>query len=195
MKKEITLLILSLLGFTGCNYTILKGSQGDENLNFSLPSDKISYADVAKNIDLIKKVVFVEKSMPKKGFLTDEELSYLWNWIKIGAPEQASDGSVSPEPEPIISTYDSINRHVFQTSCKECHNPTGTGKRVLLDKSSLLDSPLELVIPGNPDESGLVIDLERTDDKRMPPAKEGYSALKDEAKIAIRKWIENGAKD
>lgn len=225
MKKEITLLILSLFGFAGCNYTILKGSQGDENLNFSLPSDKISelsysvlnqkifaskcvschgtagnislesYADVAKNIDLIKKVVFVEKSMPKKGFLTDEELSYLWNWIKIGAPEKASDGGVSPEPEPILPTYDSINTRVFQTSCKECHNPTGTGKRILLDKSSLLNSPLELVIPGNPDESGLVIDLERTDDKRMPPAKEGYSALKDEAKIAIRKWIESGAKD
>ena len=58
-----------------------------------------------------------------------------------------------------------------------------------------MNSPLELVIPGNADESGLVVALERSDDKRMPPGKEGYSVLKDDAKLAIRKWIENGAKD
>jgi hypothetical protein len=33
------------------------------------------------------------------------------------------------------------------------------------------------------------------DEKRMPPAKEGYSTLKAEEKAAIRKWIENNAKD
>ncbi|MBC7421243.1 MAG: hypothetical protein H7328_10990 [Bdellovibrio sp.] len=159
------------------------------NINFE------SYGEVVRNLALIKKTVFIEKTMPKKGSLSQEELSYLWNWINMGAPEQAQNGNSNPQPDPLIATYESINKHVFQVSCKDCHNPTGSGKRVPLDKESLLNSPLELIIPGNPDESGLVIDLERTDDKRMPPAKEGYSALSDEAKATIRKWIENGAKD
>ena len=209
----------------GCNYTKLKQSEADTNLKFGLPAEKISelsfgvinqkifvakcntchgnsgnvnlesYSEVIKNIGLVKKVVFNEKTMPKNGSLTDEELSYLWNWIKIGSPEQAQNGNTEPIAEPILATYDSINKHVFQSSCKDCHNSTGSGKRILLDKDSLLNSPLELVIPGNPDESGLIIAFERIDDKRMPPAKEGYSALNNDAKLAVRKWIENGAKD
>ena len=158
-----------------------------------------SYSEVVKNINLIKKVVFDTKTMPKKNSLTDEELSYLWNWIKIGAPEQSQNGNTDPIPDPIpdpiLATYDSISKHVFQSSCKFCHNPEGSGKRILFDKDALLNSPLELVIPGNPDESGLIVALERIDDKRMPPAQDGYSALTNEEKSAIRKWIENGAKD
>ena len=190
-------------------------------LSFSLVSQKIfaskcvschgnagginleSYPEVVKNINLIKKAVFDKKTMPKNGSLTNEELSYLWNWIKIGAPEQPQNGNTNPLPNPlpdplpgpILATYDSINKNIFQNSCKDCHNSAGSGKRILFDKDALLNSPLELVIPGNPDESGLIVALERNDDKRMPPAKEGYSALTDEAKWAIRKWIENGAKD
>lgn len=212
----------------GCNYTKVKGSSNDANSAFELPVGTMSelsygviqqkvflpkcvschgtsgqirletYSDIVQNLALIKKTVFDEKSMPKRGTLTSEELSYLWNWMKMGAPEQAQNGSATPPPAalpPIEPTFDSINSHVFQTSCKECHNPTGTGKRVMLDKDSLMNSPLELIIPGNPDESGLVVAIERSDDKRMPPAKEGYGELKSEVKVAIRKWIENGAKD
>ncbi len=209
----------------GCNYTKLKQTSADQNLNFSLPEEKLSelsyslisqkiflpkcvschgnsgnvnlesYGDITRNIALIKKTVFDERTMPKRGSLTEEELSYLWSWIKIGAPEQAQNGNADPVLEPILPTYDSINKNVFQTSCKDCHNSTGSGKRILFDKESLLNSPLELVIPNNPDESGLVIAIERADRKRMPPIKDGYSDLKNETKIAIRKWIENGAKD
>ncbi|HEY8272238.1 MAG TPA: c-type cytochrome domain-containing protein [Pseudobdellovibrionaceae bacterium] len=97
--------------------------------------------------------------------------------------------------EPLVPSYESINKRIFIAACKDCHNSGGSGKRVLLDKVSLLNSPLELVIPGNPDESGLVLSLERNDDKRMPPSKEGYAPLKEEEKAVIRKWIENGAMD
>ncbi len=225
MKYFWIFYIFLSFGMLGCNYTKLKQSSADDNLKFSLPEEKLSslsysvvsqkifspkcvschgnsgnvslesYSDITRNIALIKKAVFEEKTMPKRGSLTEEELSYLWNWIKLGAPEQAQNGNVDPIPESILPTYDSINRNVFQTSCKDCHNPIGSGKRILFDKDALLNSPLELIIPNNPDESGLVVALERTDSKRMPPAKEGYSALKDDAKAAIRKWIENGAKD
>ncbi len=223
--KIVIPFLMIALTLSSCNYRMDKGLSLSEPTKFSLPEEKISqlsyglvnqkiffskcischgnagginletYSEVVKNIDLIKKAVFDEKTMPKKSSLTQEELSYLWNWIKIGAPEEAQDGSGEPKPDPIRATYDSINKHVFQSSCKDCHNPSGSGKRLLFDKDSLLNSPLELIIAGNPDESGLIVAIERADDKRMPPAKDGYAALPSETKLAIRKWIENGAKD
>lgn len=95
--------------------------------------------------------------------------------------------------EVLEPTFESIDRIIFQKTCTDCHYSGGDGKRVLLDKKSLLNSPLELVIPGNPDESGLIISLERTDDKRMPPAEDGYDVLSSEEISVIRKWIEIGA--
>ena len=214
-----------MLLLNGCNYTLLKKESADPNQTFSMPADKISqlsyssvsamvfepkcvgchgnsgnirletYSDVLRNLSLIKKTVFTEHTMPKKGSLTADEMSHLWNWINLGAPEQALNGSISAPLNPLVPTFDSINKHVFLVTCAHCHKPDGTGKRVMLDRQSLLSSPLELILPGNPDESGLVIDIERIDEKRMPPAKEGYSPLSDQTKRVIRDWIQNGAKD
>ncbi|OYZ21753.1 MAG: hypothetical protein B7Y39_08600 [Bdellovibrio sp. 28-41-41] len=223
--RQLFFIFLNIVFIWGCNYTKLKETTENKKSEFSLPAEKLSqlsynllaqkvfipkcvschgssgnvnlenYGEVLKNIDRIKKSVFVEKTMPKRGVLTLEEQSYLWNWLEKGAKEMPDDGTLLEPAEPILATFDSINRNVFQISCKECHNQTGTGKRILLDKESLLNSPLELVIPGNADESGLIIALERADDKRMPPAKEGYSALNDQVKKVIRSWIDSGAKD
>lgn len=225
MKLIKSFLYIFILSFAGCNYSKIKNASADESSKFSLPADKISelsytvlaqkvftpkcischgnsgninlesYNQVTQNLPLIKNVVFETQSMPKNNTLADDELSYLWNWIKIGAPELAQNNPQDPENDVLISTYESINKHVFQISCKECHNPSGTAKRVPLDKTSLLNSPRELVLPGNPDESGLVLAVERTDENRMPPASEGYSELSDEAKNVIRDWIKNGAAD
>ncbi len=219
------LLTFSTLGCNYAKVKKASENEQNGNLQFKLPQEKLSelsfsliyqkvigpkcvachgqsgninletYTEVFKNLNSIKKVVFVEQTMPKRGSLSDEEKSYLWSWIDMGGPEQSRNGNAVPDLEPITPTFESIDKNVFQTSCKECHNSTGTGKRILLDKKSLLDSPLELIIPGNSDESGLVIALERIDDKRMPPAKEGYSALNEKVKAAIRMWIDNGAKD
>lgn len=153
-----------------------------------------TYDSVVSHLNVIKKSVFQEQTMPKRGALTNDEKRLLWNWISLGAPRE-SDAPPPPELDPLVPTYESINKHIFQTRCIDCHNPTGSGKRILMDKESLLNSPLELIIPGNSDESGLVIALERSDDKRMPPAKDGYSELTDEEKLAIRRWIDSGATD
>jgi mono/diheme cytochrome c family protein len=223
MKSNRIVILIAALIFVGCNYTKIKDSPDDKNTQYNLPSGKLgelsygllaqkiftpkcitchgtsgsvnleSYSEVLRHLAQIEKSVFNEHSMPKRGSLTSEEMSYLWNWIQMGAPENAQNGSLPPLQEPIQATFESINNRIFQTSCKDCHNSTGSGKRIPLDKESLLNSPLELVIPENPDESGLVIAIERLDGKRMPPAKAGYSPLSDEAKQAIRKWIQNGA--
>lgn len=218
-------ILLGLTLFAGCNYTKPKESTTDQNAMYELPDEKKSelsfgllarnvfsqrctschgtsggvnlqsYSEVIRNLSKIEKSVFVEKTMPKNSALTREQLAYLWNWIKIGAPELPSSGSAPPLEEPIQATFDSINKHILQVSCKDCHNPGGSGKRIPLDKDSLLNSPLELVLPGNPDESGLVIAVERLDDKSMPPKKNGYSPLSDEEKQTIRSWIQKGAVD
>lgn len=106
----------------------------------------------------------------------------------------------SPMPSvlPLAPNYDSIVENVFKMSCFDCHSEANAAlkaKGLRLTKEILLTSPKELVIPGNPDESGLVIALERTDHDRMPPQKEGYSKESAEVIAVIRKWIENGAKD
>lgn len=150
-----------------------------------------TYDLVKSNLLKIKNSVFVEESMPKRGSLTDEEKRLLWNWILLDAPIRSEEES--PEVEPMIATFDSIRMNIFEPVCSTCHNPDGTGKRILLDRQSLLDSPLLLIDFEIPEESGLLVALERKDDKRMPPAKEGYSALKPEQIEIIREWIKNGA--
>lgn len=154
-----------------------------------------SYQSVLSNALALKKTVFETHTMPKNGSLSEREMSVLWTWIEIGMPELAQGGGPVDSPIPLGPNFASIDKNIFQTKCVTCHFSAGSGKRIPLGKNDLLNSPLELVIPGNADESGLVIAVERTDDKRMPPAKEGYSALKPEEIQAIRDWIKNGATD
>lgn len=216
-------LILIAGGLTSCNYTRLKEPKDLGNLSFGdlKPEEKLSkmnysfinakilepkcvschgtsgdmslesYASIKSNLSKIEQTVFIEETMPKRGALTSEEKRLLWNWIRMGAPMESSEPP--PEEEPMVATYESIRSHIIEPKCLTCHNPAGTGNKISLDRQELLDSPLELVLPGNADESGLIIALERIDDKRMPPAKEGYSALKPEQIQIIREWINNGA--
>lgn len=221
VSRSLSLILIAGL-ISSCNYTRLKESAdtvqnfGEVNpeekatmMNYKFISSKIfeakctschgssgnvnleSYDSVKASLSKIQNTVFVEQTMPKRGSLTSEEKRLLWNWIKIGAPLDSA--APPPEEEPLIATYASIRSHIIEPKCITCHNPAGTGNKVGLDRESLLNSPLELVLPGNADESGLIIALERKDDKRMPPAKEGYSALKPEVIQVIREWIMNGA--
>lgn len=209
--------------FTACNYTRLKQLENVPNFGPLEPNEKLTlmnyeyissrilqpkcaschgtsgdinlenYGNVIAHLGGVQKSVFQEQTMPKRGTLSLEEKRLLWNWIALGAPKTST--MLPPDPEPLLATYDSIDRQIFQTRCVTCHNPQDSGKRILLDRVSLMESPLELVIPGNSDESGLVISVEREGDKRMPPAKDGYSPLKSEEKAVIREWINAGAKN
>ncbi|MBK9324234.1 MAG: hypothetical protein IPM97_15025 [Bdellovibrionaceae bacterium] len=153
-----------------------------------------SYQSVFGQISGVKKSVFETLTMPKNRKLTEVEMSILWTWIEMGAPEQAPGGeNPGEDPIPLEATFESIDKHILQIKCLDCHSATGSVKRILLGKEDLLNSPLELVIPGNADESGLIISLERSDDKLMPPSKEGYSPVKPEEIKIIREWINNGA--
>ena len=59
----------------------------------------------------------------------------------------------------------------------------------------MIDSPYGIIVPGDPDESGLVLVTLPTARKRMPPPKSGLAALKPEEIEIVKQWITNGAKD
>ena len=94
---------------------------------------------------------------------------------------------------PLEATFASIQGNIFQSRCISCHSAGQSAWRVPLDtREEVLNSPRELVIPGNADESGLIIAVIRNDNKRMPPAKAG-SALSQQEIEMIKQWINEGA--
>ncbi len=155
-----------------------------------------SYDDVSSNISRIQSAVFVKKSMPKIAKLTAAEEKLLWHWLQLKAPYYSKN---APEDLPkLVPTFDSIYDRIFVSRCIICHNPDGPAKKMPLDKKTLLDSRYGIVVPGNPDESSLIQDIEHTReevDMFMPPPSKGFKKLSVEEISAIRTWITNGAKD
>lgn len=162
------------------------GTSGGVNLE--------TYASVKNHLSKIEQTTIINRTMPKSPFpsLTEDEIAFLSAWIKAGAPEMP-ETPVQP-PLPLEPTFSSIKERIFKTKCLLCHTAGKSAARVPLEtKEDLIDSPLEIVVPGDPDESGLMIAITRTDDKRMPPPTSGMSALTAEEMNVIRQWILEGA--
>ena len=169
------------------------GNSGNINLE--------SYASVYGYIEKINQVTIATRKMPKSPYpaLNNEELELLATWIHAGAPEKSLDGSELPPPpkaSPLEPKFLSIKQNIFQNKCLVCHSLGKEAERVSLNSpEDMINSPLELVIPGNPDESGLVLSVLPDARKIMPPKKSGISYLKPEEIEIIKQWIANGAKD
>ena len=149
-----------------------------------------SYAEVKKHLSAIERTVIVDKTMPKNGSLSNGQRELLAAWIRAGAPENPEP---EPTPEPLKPYFTSIKAKIIDRRCIVCHSTGGAASGVPLGTlKEILDSPRELVLPGNPDESGLIIAVERTDKKRMPPPENGNPLSQEEISV-LRKWIENGA--
>ncbi|MBY0518139.1 MAG: c-type cytochrome [Bacteriovoracaceae bacterium] len=167
------------------------GNSGGVNLE--------SYGAAFQHLEAIKKTVLKTKTMPKPPFsgLNKRQLEILAAWIEAGGPEKPlGGGPVEPDPDPvpIEPTYSSIKKNVLELKCISCHK-TGeqAGRIPLVTKEDLLNSPYDLVVPGDPDESGIMIVLEPGARKFMPPKDSGISPITEEEKNAIKVWIQNGA--
>lgn len=168
----------------------------------TIPLD--TYAQVKSRMPGIISSVLVNKTMPKNATLTKREYDILLNWIGKGFPEKPENPgepkptpvpSPTPAPVPLEPKFESIKANILSKKCVSCHSPGGEAKNIpLITREDLVDSPREIVMPGNPDESGIVISIERIDDKRMPPPQVG-GALSAAEIQAVRLWIQNGAKD
>jgi uncharacterized membrane protein len=167
------------------------GNSGGVNLE--------SFGSAYQNLDGIKKTALKNKTMPKAPIsgLNRRQLEVLTAWIDAGGPEKpigGGDGNPEPLPTQIEANYPSIKEHILDMKCISCHTPGKPGGSIpLVTKEDLLNSPLDLVVPGDPSESGIMIVLEPGARKFMPPVDSGMSPLNEDEKNAIRVWIQNGA--
>lgn len=167
------------------------GNSGGVNLE--------NYSDARSFIEQIKQSTLIEKRMPKNNTLDSSEYMILAAWIKAGAPDQPLNGGKVPPPtvEILRPEFNSIKKLIIDRKCLSCHSPKGEAPRVSLDTTKdMIDSPLEIIIPGNAEESGLVLTLDRDSGmKPMPPIDSGISPVSKEELEVIKTWISKGAKD
>ncbi len=157
-----------------------------------------SIAEVRKHLVQIKRSVLVTQTMPKAPFLplSDSELELVSAWVKAGGPERPINGELAPDLSPLEPTFASIYQKIIAPRCIACHRAGGEAPRVLLNTvAELIDSPLEIVLPGNPDESGFMLVIQPGARKKMPPLKSAIGPLDSQEIDAVRAWIAAGAKE
>lgn len=157
-----------------------------------------SYTAAYQHLEAIRRTVLLRKSMPKSPFksLTRSQLEMVTAWLEAGGPEKPLDGSDPGESDEteLNPTFASIKTHILDKKCLSCHSVGNEAARIpLTTRDDLLNSPLDIVLPGDPDESGLMIVIEAGARKFMPPTRSGITPVTEEQKRVIREWIEKGA--
>lgn len=166
------------------------GDKGGVNLE--------TYGSARQFLDKIRQSAIEQRTMPKAPTpsLTRNELLVLAAWIEAGGPEMPKGGGPAPVPVELEPTYESIKKLVIDVKCMTCHSPGGKAKNIpFATKSDLIDSPLEIVVPGSAEESMFVIVLKDGARKPMPPPDSEMTPLTPEQIQIIEEWINNGAKD
>lgn len=170
------------------------GNSGGVNLE--------DYSSARSHINQITDSAILNRTMPKAGSepLSSEEYLLLVAWVKAGGPEKPSNGGNPPAPNPVEvlkPEFASMKKIIIDRKCISCHRVDGKAPRVLLDTAKeMIDSPLDIVLPENPDESGLILTLDRENStKPMPPLDSGITAVSKEDLEVIKEWIRKGAKD
>jgi uncharacterized membrane protein len=159
-----------------------------------------TYDSAHAALDRIKRVVFTETTMPKAPgpALSQDELMILAAWIKAGGPSAPLNGDPDHQaPPPVLEPkFDSIKSIIIDKKCISCHSPGGKAERIpFLTKENFLNSPLDIVIPGNADESDIVLVLLDGARKPMPPQDSGFSRVSSQDLAIIKEWINHGASD
>jgi len=166
------------------------GDSGNVNLE--------TFESTRPHLEEIRATSLNSRTMPKAPFanLNKTQLQYLAAWYQAGTPEFAKDPNPPRPPEVLKPTFASIKANIFVPKCIKCHNPDGNADRVPLETiEDLVKSPLEVVIPQNADESGLILVLLEGARGKMPPENSGISPVSASEIEIIKTWINNGAKD
>lgn len=114
--------------------------------------------------------------------------------LVLGLVFGVSAATVRAEP---VSYYREV-RPLFQQHCQGCHQPAkAQGSFVMTTYPTLLekgDTDKPGIVPGKPEESGIVFQITAQDGK--PPAMpKGKDPLPEKDVALIKKWISEGAKD
>lgn len=132
-------------------------------------------------------------------FITSS-IVFLFNLININKAYTQEQLPAEPIPSEIKPTFSSIKSQIIDQKCLKCHGPGQAVQRIPLETyEDLTQSPLEIVIPGSPKESGIYIVVSSKDeDDIMPPPffkgqPTGLLPLSEQEVNAIFQWISNGA--
>lgn len=106
------------------------------------------------------------------------------------------------ESIPLGPTYRSIQANILDQKCTSCHSPGNPIARIPLNTyEDLINSPLDIVLPGNSAESGIFLVISTDDeDMIMPPPyfkgkPTGLLPLSVDEISAIKEWIDQGAQN
>ena len=148
-------------------------------------------------IGRIYQSTLVTRRMPKSPQppLSRAELMTIYAWVEAGGPDRplgGGSGTILPPLPPLVPTFDSIKASILDRKCISCHRVGGSVPRMpLVTIKDLINSPDEIVIVGDPDQSGLVISLLPGARKFMPPKDSGFAPVSPEEIDVIRKWIKD----
>jgi uncharacterized membrane protein len=166
------------------------GQSGNVNLE--------DFENTRAHLEDIKKTSLLSRKMPKAPFTTldQTQLQYLTAWYKAGNPQFAADPNPEPPPVVLLPTFASIKKNIIDKKCLSCHNPNGDADRVPLDTvEAMINSPLEIIIPNNSEESGFILVTKEGARGKMPPPRSGITAISASDLEIIKEWINKGAKD
>ncbi len=159
-----------------------------------------------------------EDRMPplEESGLSEAQQRGIAEWVRAGAPWPAEGprGSVGPvgvegphlfpdeheadkkedDPESPGDIFRGRVQPIFEANCYECHGPDKqkSGLRLDLREAAMADREFATIIPGNAEESEMImrVTLSDSDEDRMPPEGERLS----ESEVAtLRSWIDSGA--
>lgn len=214
-------IFIILLVISSCNYKIDKGEleysePSDEMLNTisykQLRSEVLvpkclschgnsggvnleTYESTYKHLADIHRSCLQTKTMPKApvSSLDSRQVEVLTAWIEAGGPENPRNTD-APDTDETESTsgFNKIKQEIIEPKCISCHMPGEHAGHIPLNtKDDLLNSSLNLLVPGKPDASLFYTITGPGAMNMMPPI--GVEPLTDIQREMIRVWIQEGA--
>ena len=120
---------------------------------------------------------------------------FLGSFLVFGGLAAATPLRAAENTEPLQPTFSSIKSGIIDKRCAICHQSGGEASQLpFLEYKDVVDPQGRIVIPGNPDESGLILytSLPDSNRNRMPPPSTGPRLKPDEIAV-MRTWISQGA--
>jgi mono/diheme cytochrome c family protein/cytochrome c553 len=138
--------------------------------------------------------------MPLNGRLDKEQIADLIEWIKMGAPWEASEHA-EPTVAPVSPTaagssvgedfFETKVRPIFANVCSNCHGDAATSGLRVDSRESLLKggSRGPALVPNDPDKSLMIQAVRQTGDLKMPKG----GKLTPEEVQSLTEWVKMGA--
>jgi hypothetical protein len=164
-------------------------------------SNYASYSNVFADREDIRQAVLIERSMPKRDTMSDEQYATLQEWLDAGAPEVAPvappapepvpvpvpapatspSPAPQPEPQPVVppatelpATWSNVQSQLLVPNCVKCH---GDGDEMDLNDLDTVKA-----------KASRILDLVLVKQK-MPPSAASYLRVSEDSKLLFVRWV------